>query len=168
MNFCSAFSYCTLFVSATWPPEVRRLARAYLKNPFQVSVGSLDLRVKRDKYLVLLLTVYAIVRPCVPGLNQYFWVHSPTDYWRLLQMQKLALVYMIAMCKWLLFDSVVEYVWGAFIWGTLQQNGWVPNTYSKQTTSTSQFILACKLKGGKKKGFGAHWAQAYSHLWELT
>ena len=83
-------------------------------------------------------------------------------------MQKLALVYMIAMCKWLLFDSVVEYVWGAFIWGTLQQNGWVPSTYSRQTTSTSQFIPACKLKGGKKKGFGAHWAQAYSHLWELT
>ena len=31
--------------SATWPQEVRRLASTYMKDPFQVSVGSLDLRV---------------------------------------------------------------------------------------------------------------------------
>ena len=31
--------------SATWPPEVRRLTTSYMKNPFQVYVGSLDLRV---------------------------------------------------------------------------------------------------------------------------
>ena len=31
--------------SATWPPEVRRLTQSYMKNPYQVSVGSLDLRV---------------------------------------------------------------------------------------------------------------------------
>ena len=31
--------------SATWPSEVRRLSQAYLKDSFQVYVGSLDLRV---------------------------------------------------------------------------------------------------------------------------
>ena len=34
-----------LVFSATWPPGVRRLADAYLKDPYQVYVGSLDLRV---------------------------------------------------------------------------------------------------------------------------
>lgn len=29
--------------SATWPAGVRRLASSYMKNPFQVVVGSLDL-----------------------------------------------------------------------------------------------------------------------------
>lgn len=43
-----AFSYKTqgfilLFVSATWPQGVRRLAQSYMKNPIQVFVGSLDL-----------------------------------------------------------------------------------------------------------------------------
>ncbi|CAK8698602.1 unnamed protein product [Clavelina lepadiformis] len=33
----------TLMTSATWPAGVRRLARSYLTNPFQVNVGSLDL-----------------------------------------------------------------------------------------------------------------------------
>ena len=36
--------YCSFF-SATWPSDVRRLAQSYMKNPFQVCVGSLDLRV---------------------------------------------------------------------------------------------------------------------------
>ena len=31
--------------SATWPSEVRRLSQAYLKDSFQVYMGSLDLRV---------------------------------------------------------------------------------------------------------------------------
>ena len=31
--------------SATWPPGVRRLAESYMKDPFQVNVGTLDLRV---------------------------------------------------------------------------------------------------------------------------
>lgn len=31
--------------SATWPPDVRRLALTYMKDPFQVCVGSLDLKV---------------------------------------------------------------------------------------------------------------------------
>jgi ATP-dependent RNA helicase DDX43 len=35
----------TVMTSATWPPEVRRLTDSYMKNPYQVSVGSLDLRV---------------------------------------------------------------------------------------------------------------------------
>ncbi len=35
----------TVMTSATWPPDVRRLSNSYLKNPFQVYVGSLDLRV---------------------------------------------------------------------------------------------------------------------------
>ena len=34
----------TLMTSATWPSEVRRLADSYLKKPFQVYVGSLDLK----------------------------------------------------------------------------------------------------------------------------
>ncbi|CAI8021536.1 Probable ATP-dependent RNA helicase DDX43, partial [Geodia barretti] len=34
----------TVMTSATWPPEVRRLTDSYMKNPYQVSVGSLDLR----------------------------------------------------------------------------------------------------------------------------
>jgi ATP-dependent RNA helicase DDX43 len=33
----------TIMTSATWPPGVRRLASSYMKNPFQVVVGSLDL-----------------------------------------------------------------------------------------------------------------------------
>lgn len=37
--------HCSVCRSATWPPEVRRLAESYLKNPFQVYVGSLDLQV---------------------------------------------------------------------------------------------------------------------------
>lgn len=37
--------YSVYMCSATWPPEVRRLTTSYMKNPFQVSVGSLDLRV---------------------------------------------------------------------------------------------------------------------------
>ena len=37
--------------SATWPPEVRRLTASYMKNPFQVSVGSLDLRVSPTPWL---------------------------------------------------------------------------------------------------------------------
>ena len=31
--------------SATWPSEVRRLSQAYLKDSFQVYMGSMDLRV---------------------------------------------------------------------------------------------------------------------------
>eukprot|EP00731_Ephydatia_muelleri_P018466 Em0011g506a len=34
----------TVMTSATWPPGVRRLSEQYLKNPFQVCIGSLDLR----------------------------------------------------------------------------------------------------------------------------
>jgi len=35
----------TLMTSATWPSGVRRLAQNYLTDPFQVTVGSLDLAV---------------------------------------------------------------------------------------------------------------------------
>ena len=41
VHVCAMYCMC----SATWPPEVRRLTTSYMKNPFQVSVGSLDLRV---------------------------------------------------------------------------------------------------------------------------
>jgi ATP-dependent RNA helicase DDX43 len=34
----------TVMTSATWPPGVRRLAESYMKDPFQVNVGTLDLR----------------------------------------------------------------------------------------------------------------------------
>lgn len=33
----------TVMTSATWPSGVRRLASSYMKNPFQVFIGSLDL-----------------------------------------------------------------------------------------------------------------------------
>ena len=33
------------YSSATWPPDVRRLALTYMQDPFQVCVGSLDLKV---------------------------------------------------------------------------------------------------------------------------
>lgn len=33
----------TVMTSATWPAGVRRLASSYMKNPFQVFIGSLDL-----------------------------------------------------------------------------------------------------------------------------
>ncbi|XP_078487611.1 putative ATP-dependent RNA helicase DDX43 [Ciona intestinalis] len=33
----------TIMTSATWPPGVRRLGKSYLKDPFHVTVGSLDL-----------------------------------------------------------------------------------------------------------------------------
>ncbi|KPJ17941.1 putative ATP-dependent RNA helicase DDX43 [Papilio machaon] len=33
----------TVMTSATWPPGVRRLAESYMKDPIQVTVGSLDL-----------------------------------------------------------------------------------------------------------------------------
>jgi len=35
----------TLMTSATWPSGVRRLAQSYMKDPFQINVGSLDLAV---------------------------------------------------------------------------------------------------------------------------
>ena len=38
--------------SAMWPPEVRGLADSYMKSPFQVSIGSLDLRVSPAILLV--------------------------------------------------------------------------------------------------------------------
>lgn len=42
----------TLMTSATWPTGVRRLAQSYMKDPFQINVGSLDLAV-RDEYVVV-------------------------------------------------------------------------------------------------------------------
>lgn len=56
MCTCSTCVLCGLFValalllttnysSATWPPDVRRLALTYMTEPFQVCVGSLDLKV---------------------------------------------------------------------------------------------------------------------------
>merc|ERR1711871_1105465 len=38
----------TLLWSATWPKEVQNLASDFLKNPYQVHVGSLDLRANKD------------------------------------------------------------------------------------------------------------------------
>ena len=36
----------TVMTSATWPPDVQRMADQYLKNPIFVNVGSLDLQVR--------------------------------------------------------------------------------------------------------------------------
>lgn len=47
-NYCSV--QFTINYSATWPPDVRRLAQSYMKNPFQVNVGSLDLQVSHLCY----------------------------------------------------------------------------------------------------------------------
>ena len=38
----------TLMWSATWPKEVQNLASDFLKNPYQVHVGSLELRANKD------------------------------------------------------------------------------------------------------------------------
>jgi ATP-dependent RNA helicase DDX5/DBP2 len=38
----------TLMWSATWPKEVESLARDFLKDPYQVTVGSLDLAANKD------------------------------------------------------------------------------------------------------------------------
>ena len=38
----------TLLWSATWPKEVQNLANDFLQNPYQVHVGSLDLRANKD------------------------------------------------------------------------------------------------------------------------
>ncbi|TFJ81633.1 hypothetical protein NSK_006884 [Nannochloropsis salina CCMP1776] len=38
----------TLMWSATWPKEVQSLARDFLKDPYQVTVGSLDLAANKD------------------------------------------------------------------------------------------------------------------------
>lgn len=38
----------TLMWSATWPKEVQNLAADFLKDPYQVHVGSLDLRANKD------------------------------------------------------------------------------------------------------------------------
>merc|ERR1711871_127884 len=38
----------TLLWSATWPKEVQRLANDFLQDPYQVHVGSLDLRANKD------------------------------------------------------------------------------------------------------------------------
>ena len=35
----------TVMTSATWPSGVRRLANTYLNDPFNVTIGSLDLAV---------------------------------------------------------------------------------------------------------------------------
>ena len=63
----------TLMWSATWPQEVRQLAKAFLKNPVQVNVGSTELRAnpnitqlvdvihQRDKYSRLLLVIPSIL-----------------------------------------------------------------------------------------------------------
>ena len=48
MCACVCVCVCVCVYSATWPPEVRRLTTSYMKDPFQVSVGSLDLRVSES------------------------------------------------------------------------------------------------------------------------
>ena len=55
--------YSMYMCSATWPPEVRRLTTSYMKNPFQVSVGSLDLRVSY-MYIWLHVLVHIHVYMC--------------------------------------------------------------------------------------------------------
>lgn len=60
--------------SATWPPGVRRLAQAYLNDPFHVYVGSLDLRVSiylaRFCYVIFLyIQACTLVEQSVEFLN---------------------------------------------------------------------------------------------------
>jgi len=50
--------------SATWPPDVRRLAQSYMKNPFQVNVGSLDLQVCVYNTLDVLLVIVTGLSYC--------------------------------------------------------------------------------------------------------
>ena len=44
----------TLMWSATWPKEVQALARDFLKDPIQVNIGSLDLKVSEHVQQVCL------------------------------------------------------------------------------------------------------------------
>ena len=74
----------TLMTSATWPPDVRRLADSYLKDPFQVYVGSLDLKAchsvsqtieimdgneKKDRFVYRLNSNIILVNKQELGLN---------------------------------------------------------------------------------------------------
>ena len=48
------------YSSATWPPDVRRLALTYMQDPFQVCVGSLDLKVSYEYYIYIVPRVYCM------------------------------------------------------------------------------------------------------------
>ena len=69
--------------SATWPPEVRRLAGSYLKNPFQVYVGSLDLQVCVQLTIALRLSVYHVGSSTPPLIPKYLHVTVCFDYFHI-------------------------------------------------------------------------------------
>lgn len=62
----------TLMWSATWPKEVQQLAKDFLADPYQVNVGSLDLRAN-DKItqIVEVLTDHDKYRRLVTHLDKY-------------------------------------------------------------------------------------------------
>jgi ATP-dependent RNA helicase DDX5/DBP2 len=62
----------TLMWSATWPHEVQQLACDFLKNYYQVTVGSLDLAANKDiKQLVEVTDDWSKYRLLQNALKQY-------------------------------------------------------------------------------------------------
>jgi ATP-dependent RNA helicase DDX5/DBP2 len=49
----------TLMWSATWPKEVQAMARDFLTDPYQVHVGSMDLRANKSIKQVIYVYMYA-------------------------------------------------------------------------------------------------------------
>lgn len=62
----------TLMWSATWPKEVQQLARDFLSDPYQVAVGSLDLRANINiRQIVEVVTDYDKYGMLVRDLREY-------------------------------------------------------------------------------------------------
>lgn len=62
----------TLMWSATWPKDVQNLARDFLKDPYQVTVGSLDLRANESiTQIVEVVADYEKYSRLVFYLNKY-------------------------------------------------------------------------------------------------
>jgi ATP-dependent RNA helicase DDX5/DBP2 len=63
----------TLMWSATWPKEVEGMARDFLKNPYQVTVGSLELSAnKAIKQLVTVCEDNEKYSHCLRFLREHF------------------------------------------------------------------------------------------------
>lgn len=62
----------TLMWSATWPKDVQNLARDFLDNPYQVHVGSLDLRANKNiNQIIEMVDDYGKYERLVFYLNQF-------------------------------------------------------------------------------------------------
>ena len=98
--------------SATWPSGVRRLADQYLtQQPFQVTVGSLDIRVRRSGYLVGTLEEDLLLTHDSPLLRPVTLCSSKWSLWmRVRRSQGLAVT--ICMEVFMVKKLCVEFLWG--------------------------------------------------------